>query len=652
VLDTQRRFRRPRAGLVATAWFVGLALLIAGPLLGRGQLILLDFPAGPAAPRVAPLPLPSSGDLGNVIPLTATHALLREVWTPLPEKLFLLLPVFVGGLGLYVLVRRSLGVGAAAGVYGGTLYVVNPFVWDRYLAGHVHFLVAYALLPWALLPLVRALDEPSRRTAVVVGVWLAVLAAISVHIAGLYVVLVALTAALAFGARRARLAFAALAGVIGAVVSTYWLLPFFFVPERRVGLADLAEYESRPDGFAIVPTLLALYGFWREEFTRPVDERPALYVFLLPILALVAAGAVVLLRSSRRRLGVLFVAAGGLGVLLAAGTSFPPTEDVFRWLFPRVPFAGAYREPQKFLALTVVAYAVLGAAGLELLRGTRRRLRVVTPAAFAAVLLYGHAMLWGLWGEVELSRYPQSWSTANRLMERRGEGRLLVLPWELYDDWSFTDGRIVANPAASFFTGREVLVGGDIGLDVPPASVDPFSYYVDDLLERDGLRALGRALAPLGVRFVAWTEEADEEELQLLARQDDLTRIYSRVDLALFENRSWRGDVLSLRAVHEREPYVEPVRDASLPLVRRLPGWDSVSALGGAAISVGERCNDGWRLGDRGARCHRGAVAAFDAPPDRSTLWRPFVGVQLLGYAIALAALALALIVVHPRRTR
>ncbi|HEV3480669.1 MAG TPA: hypothetical protein VG144_14640, partial [Gaiellaceae bacterium] len=204
MVGPSRRFRRPPAGLVAAAWFVGLALLVAGPLLGRGHLILLDFPAGPALPRVSLFPLPSSGDIGNAIPLTAAHALLRELWEPLPEKLVLLLPIILGGLGLYRLARRVLGLGAVAGVYGGTLYVVNPFVWDRYLAGHVYFLLAYALLPWALLPLFAAIRAPSRRAALVVGLWLGVLALVSVHVAGLYVLLLAVIAGVALGRARAR----------------------------------------------------------------------------------------------------------------------------------------------------------------------------------------------------------------------------------------------------------------------------------------------------------------------------------------------------------------------------------------------------------------------------------------------------------------
>ncbi len=144
------------------AWFSALALLVAGPLLGGGYLLLLDYPSGPQFPHLSAFPLPSSGDIGNTIPLLGTLALLKEVDDLLPDKLLLLAPIVIGGTGVYHFVRSQLEVGSLAAVYGGTLFVVNPFVYDRYLAGHLFFLLAYSLLPWALSTAVRD-DAPAVR---------------------------------------------------------------------------------------------------------------------------------------------------------------------------------------------------------------------------------------------------------------------------------------------------------------------------------------------------------------------------------------------------------------------------------------------------------------------------------------------------------
>lgn len=650
--------------LPASAWFAVLALGVAGPLLGGGYLLLLDFPSGPRFGSSVPiLPLPSSGDLGNGLPLAALHSFLRWIHPLLPDEVFLLAPILVGGVGLYRLARSRLGVDPLPALYGATLFVVNPFVRDRYLAGHLYFLLGYALLPWALAPLHDALRGRSRRAAPLVALWLAGLAAVDVHVAGLYGVVASLAIAAA-PSRRFAIGGAALA--LGLVA--YWLLPAVFsTPGTDIGSADLAVYASRPAGAAVLPTLVSMHGFWRDELPSAAERFPALYLLLIPILGLALAGAVRMLSTQdRRRFGVTLSVTAVLGLLLAAGTSFPPTAGVFRWLFDHVPLFGVYREPQKFLALVVLAYGVFGSVGVAaVLPEPDRRTgqRVVPILALGAVLAYGGGMFWGFGGEVRPARYPEGWSEAERVMEERGPGRLLVLPWHLYAVWSFSDGRIVANPAGSFFS-REVLTAGEAGFDeVPPQSPDPFRRYVATVLERRReVESFGHLMAPLGVRYVAWMREADWEAYRFLERQEDLLLVYQGEGIALYENLAWGGELLGLSPGEElaspaelpgsgneddvtREllpapPLVPRQDDPFPPLARTLPHWRRIEPGSGSAfVATGDRCTDGWRLGDEPSRCHLGVVAAFPAPDRPEVLWRPPAGARLVGLGVSVLAL-------------
>jgi hypothetical protein len=188
-------------------WFSALALAVAGPLLGGGYLLLLDYPAGPEFPHVPLLPLPSSGDVGNGTPFLAIQALLRGIHPYLPDKVLLVAPIVLGGVGVYRIVRTRFGVGSAAAAYGGTLYVFNPFIAERYLAGHMFILLALGLLPWALGSVLDLLDDPFGGTSVQVGAWLFGLAAVDLHVAGFYALLVVVAGAAALsrrGAIRAR----------------------------------------------------------------------------------------------------------------------------------------------------------------------------------------------------------------------------------------------------------------------------------------------------------------------------------------------------------------------------------------------------------------------------------------------------------------
>src|ERR1041384_6370099 len=97
----QRTHRSLPEALGPFLWFSVVACAIGGPLLGRGYLLLLDYPAGPVWPRVPLMPLPSSGNVGSETPLLALEAALRHVAVWLPDKVFLIAPIVVGGVGIY-----------------------------------------------------------------------------------------------------------------------------------------------------------------------------------------------------------------------------------------------------------------------------------------------------------------------------------------------------------------------------------------------------------------------------------------------------------------------------------------------------------------------------------------------------------------------
>lgn len=639
-------------------WFSVIALAVAAPLLGEGYLLLLDWPSGPELPRVPLLPLPSSGDVGSGTPFLAILALLRSIHPYLPDKVLLVAPILLGGVGLYRLVRSRFGVGSAAAAYGATLYVFNPFVADRYLAGHLFFLLGLGLLPWALGPVLDLLDEPSRRTSIYVGLWLLGLAAIDVHVAGMYALLVVVAGVAALSRRGAIMAAVGLG--LGVALCAYWVLPSLFVPPGSgIGTADLAEYATRPPGMGALPTLAGLYGFWRDEFAGSAQRIPALYLLLVPILSLALMGAFRVLASGpRRRAGVVLAAGAVLGLLLAAGTSLPPTAGAFQWLFDNVMVFRIYREPQKFLALVVLAYATFGAVGLEAVvardgRTAAARSWRASGLAVCVAIAYAYTMLWGFWGQVHLSRYPSDWARAEQIMETEGPGRVLVLPWHLYAVLSFSDGRIVANPAPSFFS-RDVIAGDNVGFArIPTQSVDPFSAWVQQILAHRGeVQELGHLVAPLDVRFIVLLEEADRERYRFLERQSDLTTLYRGTALRLFENRAWRGRMLPLgpegpapfewavaAAVTERlvpEDPRAPVATASFPpLARLVPGWRSVEPIPQERVATGDRCTDGWRLGEEEPVCHLGAVATFPSPDEPETLWRPLAGARVLGFLVS-----------------
>jgi hypothetical protein len=243
-------------------------------------------------------------------------------------------------------------------------------------------------------------------------------------------------------------------------------------------------------------------------------------------------------------------------------------------------------------------------------------------------------------------------------MEGQGRGRVLVLPWHLYAVMSFSDGRIVANPAESFFS-REVIAGDNVGFGrIPTQSADPFSGWVEEILaHRAKVRQLGHLVAPLDIRFVVLLAEADRKRYRFLGRQTDLTSLYRGTDIELFENRAWRGRLLPLGppSPEASPPFADdgaatataterlvsvspfgPVAETDFPPVARiLPRWQSIEPVPTEYVATGERCTDGWKLGEEEPICHLGAVAAFPSPDDSETLWRPLAGARIAGLLVS-----------------
>ncbi|MEX2421249.1 MAG: hypothetical protein WD670_05460, partial [Actinomycetota bacterium] len=73
----------------------------------------------------------------------------------------------------------------------------------------------------------------------------------------------------------------------------------------------------------------------------------------------------------------------------------------------------------------------------------------------------------------------------------------------------------------------------------------------------------------------------------------------------------------------------------SFPLAQQLPGWRSIAPVQASYVATGDRCTDGWKLGEEESVCDLGAVAAFPSPSQAETLWRPAAGARVVGFAIS-----------------
>ncbi|WP_375540244.1 hypothetical protein [Nocardia sp. XZ_19_385] len=145
----------------------GLALLIAGPLLGSGYLLLRDAVSTPRSYLTG-----SALGLGDAAPRAVPQDALLAVLSPVIDggvlvKAILLIALWAAGYGAAVLARELLRVGLGPQLVASTVALWNPYIAERLLQGHWSLLAGYAALPWTVLAAYRlriAASEHLHRT--------------------------------------------------------------------------------------------------------------------------------------------------------------------------------------------------------------------------------------------------------------------------------------------------------------------------------------------------------------------------------------------------------------------------------------------------------------------------------------------------------
>jgi hypothetical protein len=402
-------------------------------------------------------------------------------------------------------------------------------------------------------------------------------------------------------------------------------------------LAQLTLDRTQADPrVGLLANVAGLYGFFRPGPTEPKDIFTRWPAILAALLLIVAIGYAAVLRdAARRREGLAILAAGVAGYLLALGDQ-GPTGGLFRFAYEHIPGFVMMREPDKFAVLVALAYAYGFGWGIAwLMSGTRGKVAQVTPAALALVLplVYTPNLLGGLGGQVKASVVPASWSTASRLA---GRDTVLFLPWHEYFLTPFTGQRVIANPAAYYFTGT-VLTSQNPGPGYAFGAEDPEHIFLDKLLgppvEPKPLRV---SLADLGVRYVALAKVADWRDFARVADGPGIRLVYSSPSLDLF----------SVRPTVDERRNTQRVRSVDVVDYRILPGRPGLVAL---PVPY----SPGWTLdGHRAVRLADGQAGILAPAGGGVVHYGPSGGVLASEIASIAAVLGVAGIAFFERRRR
>ena len=513
---------------------------------------------------------------------------------------------------------------------GAGFYLLNPYT--VIFTGRTSLiLLGYAVLPWLLLVVHNGVRGASRWRDWRAWWWAAVFALILTSIGGginaavvgwmLVGPLVLLLYEPIVGSVRWRDAWAFLVrvGVLGTVVSLWWIAPL--VVHARYGI-DFLQFTEQPRSIWATnsaPEALRLMGYWTSYVgvgfygaSRPLFTEAGTLLFnplvvgaslLLPALAIAGF---VLARRWRYAPFFLLLLVVGAAIEVAGFPNGTPAREGMEWVYRNVPLVRFMRTTQK--AAPLVATGVAGLLALSLhvalarVAGLRR---VLIPAAIGVlILLAALPLVRGTAVEKQLTwkHIPSAWTDAGHDLDRElpRNARALILPGQIFANytWGGTTDAILPR-----LTKRPVAVRYETPYSDPRAT--DTLWTIDRLVQQR--RLLPGQLRPL-LRLIgagAVVTGSDDD----ISRSGGMNAAAAAQELAgqgLGEPARAYGPVRSARA--PRGELDGPVR---LPQVRR---YDVGAGRGLVSVAPGRpTIVDGSAEGLAG-------LAAFGALPERAPI--------------------------------
>ncbi len=548
------------------AVYLALAFLLVLPLLGPGYYVALDLAVGPntfSDFQFGELYGYVTNPYGAYMPLNLVLAALsKAVPVELLEKGLLFLVLFLCGACMHRSLPGKLG---DCRYFAGFLYMLNPFVFVRFLAGHWALLLSYALWPLAIKVFSDFLDKPQDRGRLASAALITAFASVSSH--GVLMLLLCYAALFVMRARNGMplLRQTALLAILVLAMNLFWIAPallaFGHTYAPASATAYLEDFGASGGHMPLELAVLSMHGFWRAGFTLTKDVFSLWYVPFAAIALLAALGFAALLKKDRA-LAASLAAAFAIAFLLALGLEGP-----LGWVFTSLPqqFSLFFRDSQKFVGLIALAYSVLGAYGAHYITEhfPQGRYRPLIPLALLLIPVIYNYGFFGFLGQTGPTAYPNGWAQADSIIAAdKTDTSILVLPPHFYSGyyWINSTQKTAGAPAIGFFSKPVVMPFNVETEHVYTDTTDPSGRYLSWLFEnRQFVNNTAELLLPLGARYILLFKGDDESPhyLYLFQRKAGVPHIelvFENDELWLFRNGLATGPLFASAENGSGEP--------------------------------------------------------------------------------------------------
>lgn len=464
--------------------FLGLAIIILWQMLLPGYILTLDMVFTPKIRMFL-----NDGIFYNNLPLKYILEFLNLFVTGwVVEKILLIILFFIMGY----LAFKFLPVPKKyfANYWASLFYVVNPFVYERFLAGHWTHLFACAFLPPFIHYLLKFVQEPEIRTSLWLSFWTFIIGVFSIQFFAMAVLIFFLYIFYALIKQivsrnkeysKKILKQGIIFGFLLLSLSSYWLVPYFVNNGRTVAQIFTAGHLDafKTAGHTRIGAslnVLSLYGFWGERelwanyFLWPRDNFIFWLVWAVLLAVIITLGLFSGIKDKNNRDKIIFFfLLGTAAFVLSCGAG----ETVFKtfnfWLFRHLSFWSGFRDTNKFSGLLALSYAFSGSIGIAAIMEflEARKIKFAKQALmflFFIPIFYTYTIFGGFARQLRPVWYPQSWYRANEILNQdSSDFKALFLPWHQYLSLNFNRNIITANPAKAFFD-KEIIQGENMEL--------------------------------------------------------------------------------------------------------------------------------------------------------------------------------------------
>jgi len=456
-------------------YFFVLVAIILGPILySKGMFFLLDY-----IPHDIGINIDTylnGGRTFNEIPIRFLFSLSYKVLgANIAERLFFSGSLFLAGLCLFYSLPKKMGLFPR--LAAGTFYIINPFVYERFMSGHIFVLLGYAMLPICFMYFQKIFytKELKGIDIFMSALFWTLTIMCSAHFLVITGILFAIAALTKFCCELPKMnkknISRHLLSIIKVVfyliiLNLFWIIPSLFYHPALIESFDINHFyafkTASDPKFGSFINVLGMYGFWREATTNEImlakNYLPFWPSFLIPFFLLIIIGWKKIFKTNTSLAYTTIV------LFLIVMFLTAPYDFVYN-VFLTIPGFSGMREPEKISSILLLIYAIMAGYGLDYLqkRWSKYWGNITILLFFIWVIVFSYKFLWGANNQIKTFSYPLSYLKMHEISQYKKN--VLVLPWKMYARYQFGNGRTIIDPTRIFFES-DVLATSDIGIDI------------------------------------------------------------------------------------------------------------------------------------------------------------------------------------------